>query len=106
MSHRFPEMMEMGLGLTGNPAAAIGMAGDVLCAILPIFIIWRLSRSVVEKVLVSILLGLGMVAASGGVLKLVILKSWDPFSPTASRDIMEAFIWYGMPIPMTSPLRS
>lgn len=70
------------------------MAGDVFCAILPIVIIWRLSRSVVEKVLVSILLGLGLVAAVGGILKLTILGSWDPTSVYANRDIMNAFIWY------------
>ncbi|KAK3386493.1 hypothetical protein B0H63DRAFT_430290 [Podospora didyma] len=71
----------------------IGMAGDVLCAILPIAIIWRLTRSVVEKVLVSILLGLGLVAAVGGILKVIILKSWDPASVDANRQIMNAFVW-------------
>ncbi|KAK4447386.1 hypothetical protein QBC34DRAFT_496246 [Podospora aff. communis PSN243] len=71
----------------------IGMLGDVICAVLPIVIIWRMTRSVVEKVLVSILLGLGLVAAVGGVMKLVILKSWDPTSVHANRDIMDAFMW-------------
>ncbi|KAK0716822.1 hypothetical protein B0T26DRAFT_707348 [Lasiosphaeria miniovina] len=73
--------------------AGIGTAGDVVCAVLPMLIIWRMSRSVVEKILVSILLGLGLLAGIGGVQKLVILKSWDPFSPNANRDIMNAFIW-------------
>lgn len=72
---------------------AIGMTGDVLCAVLPIVLIWRLSRSVVEKVLVSILLGLGLVAAVGGVLKLIILRSWVPTAPNAQREIVDAFLW-------------
>src|SRR3954462_15050267 len=70
------------------------MVGDVLCAVLPIAIIWRLSHSTVERVLVTVLLGLGLVAAVGGVLKVVILKSWVPTSPNANRELMQAFIWY------------
>jgi len=79
------------------------MAGDVICAVLPIVIIWRLTRSVVEKILVSILLGLGLVAAVGGVLKLVILKTWLPTSVHANRTLMDAFMWYVNPL--TSPSR-
>ncbi|KAK0610832.1 hypothetical protein B0T14DRAFT_570765 [Immersiella caudata] len=71
----------------------IGMLGDVIYAVLPIVIIWRMTRSVVEKVLVSILLGLGLVAAVGGVMKLVILKNWDPTSVNANREIMDASMW-------------
>jgi hypothetical protein len=73
------------------------MLGDVICAVLPIVIIWRLTRSVVEKVLVSILLGLGLVAAVGGVLKLVILKTWLPTSVYANRALMDAFMWCVQP---------
>ena len=69
------------------------MLGDVICAVLPIVIIWRMTRSVVEKGLVSILLGLGLVAAAGGVMKLVILKNWNPTSVHANREIMDAFMW-------------
>jgi len=69
------------------------MISDALFAILPIFIIWRLSRSMVEKVLLSILMGLGILAVCAGAFKIVTLKSFVVTSENVVGDMMPAFLW-------------
>jgi hypothetical protein len=52
-------------------AVGIGTFSDVLFAVLPMFLIWRLSRSPIERLLVSILLRLGMLGVLANAIKVV-----------------------------------
>ncbi|KAK0726111.1 hypothetical protein B0H67DRAFT_642430 [Lasiosphaeris hirsuta] len=72
---------------------ALGMFSDTLLAIFPTFIIWRLHRSTVEWTIVSILIGLGLLAVLARMFKIVTLKSFDITSENTVGDMMPAFIW-------------
>ncbi|KAK5651370.1 hypothetical protein OQA88_12527 [Cercophora sp. LCS_1] len=74
-------------------APSIAMVSDLLCAVLPSLLIWRLSRPVAEKLLLSVLMGLCLVATLAGMFKVLALKSYDPTSENVVRDMMSAYMW-------------
>lgn len=57
-------------------------------------LIWRLSRSPVEKALISVLMGLGLLAAVAGIFKVLVLRSFNPMSENVAGDMMPAYMWY------------
>jgi len=81
-----------------NPAACPGIAilSDLLFAIMPMFIIWRLSRSVVERSLVSFLLASGLFASAIDGIKIYLLAIYDVKSPDALRDSVPEYLWCRM----------
>ncbi|KAK0710821.1 hypothetical protein B0H67DRAFT_265765 [Lasiosphaeris hirsuta] len=72
---------------------AFGMFSDALFAVQPMLIIWRLSRSPVEKVLISVLLSLGLLAVGTGVVKILTMKTYDNNSDNVMGDMMPLYLW-------------
>jgi hypothetical protein len=72
------------------------MVGDLIFALMPMFLIWRLSRSVVERCLISLLMTLGLFATGAGVLKIIYSKTFDKTSPDFFREMMPVFLWCRM----------
>lgn len=72
------------------------MAGDILCTIMPMFLIWGLIRSVVERCLISVLMALSLSATGAGVLKIIYSKTFDRTSPDVFREMMPVFLWVRM----------
>jgi len=70
------------------------MISDLLCAILPSLLVWRLNHSVAEKLLLSMLMGLCLVATLAGMFKVLVLRSYDPTSENVVGDMMPAYMWY------------
>jgi hypothetical protein len=70
---------------------AVFVLTDVICAILPVAFIWRIKRPLREKITLCILMGLGLLAAFCGIMKIVMLKrtllSPDPVYEAASAQI-------------------
>ncbi|GAB1319829.1 hypothetical protein MFIFM68171_10039 [Madurella fahalii] len=73
--------------------SGISIVSDIICAVFPILLIWRLSRSPVEKALISVLMGLGLLAAFAGVFKVLVLRSFNPMSENVVGDMMPAYMW-------------
>lgn len=72
------------------------MVGDIICILMPMFLIWRLTRSVVERCLISFLMALSLFAAGAGVLKIIYQKRFDRTSPDPFRAMTQAFLWCRM----------
>jgi hypothetical protein len=71
----------------------IGILGDLTFAILPIFLIWSLSRSVIERCLISFLMAMGLFALGAGVMMILYTYTYDRTSPDALREMMPVFLW-------------
>ena len=69
------------------------MLGDLTSAIMPMFLIWRLSRSVVERCLISFLMAMGLFATGAGVRKIICAYTYDRNSHDALREMMPEFLW-------------
>ena len=69
------------------------MLGDLCFAIMPMFLIWRLSRSIIERCLISFLMAMGLFATGAGVMKIIYAYTYDRTSHDALRDMMPAFLW-------------
>lgn len=65
---------------------------DVICALLPIAFVRRLERPTRERVALAVLMGLGLVAALCGLVKMVRLKE-SLFSPDPGYDPAVTQIW-------------
>ncbi|KAH6949453.1 hypothetical protein DER45DRAFT_580327 [Fusarium avenaceum] len=72
------------------------MASDLVLAILPMFLIWKLSRSAIERCLVSVLMALSLFATIITVLKVVYIKTFDIDSLDTFRASMPLFFWSRM----------
>jgi hypothetical protein len=69
------------------------MLGDFTFAIMPMFLIWRLSRSVIERCLISFLMAMGLFATGAGVMKIMYAYTYDRTSHDALREMMPEFLW-------------
>jgi len=58
------------------------------------FFIWTLHRPKLERVLVSVLMGLGILAAVAGVIKTYYIKFWNPRIEPTLRDWVPLLWWY------------
>lgn len=56
-------------------------------------LIWRLSRSSVERLLVSILLGLGLIGVGANAVKIVTLQTFQIGSTNVVADMMPVYLW-------------
>ncbi|KAM5358814.1 hypothetical protein ACJZ2D_014955 [Fusarium nematophilum] len=72
---------------------AVGIAGDLVFAIMPIVLIWNLNRSRLERCLVSFLLASGLFATAAAVTRLFYMKTFDYTSSDMFREIMPTFFW-------------
>jgi len=72
---------------------AAGMINDAIFAILPSVLIWRLSRDRVEKLLLSLLMGLGLGAVATGIPRIVTIQSYD----AGSDEVLAAVLDMAMP---------
>ncbi len=70
----------------------MGITSDVMFAIMPMFFIWPLDRPVMERILISILMVLGIVAAIVGGIKVYYIKVQNPNKDL--RNQMPLFWWY------------
>ncbi|KAF2182902.1 hypothetical protein K469DRAFT_669398 [Zopfia rhizophila CBS 207.26] len=73
--------------------AAIGTASDLVFAIMPVHLFWSLHRPVMERILVSVLMGFGIIAAVAGVMKIYHISAWNPREVTF-RDWVPLLWWY------------
>ncbi|KAF4950441.1 hypothetical protein FSARC_13199 [Fusarium sarcochroum] len=72
------------------------MVSDLVLTILPMFVIWQLRRSAVERCLVSVLMALSLFATIITALKVVYMKTFDIDSPDTFRASMPLFFWCRM----------
>lgn len=71
----------------------MGITSDLVFAIMPTFFIWSLRRTVMERMLVIVLMGLGIIAAVAGVMKVYHIHAWNPREITL-RDWVPLLWWY------------
>jgi len=76
----------------------LAMVSDAIFAIFPTVLIWRLSRSSLEKALLSVLMGLGLFAMVAGVFKILTMELYDITSDNLVGDMMPAYLWYALPL--------
>lgn len=79
---------KMGYSFTG-----VSMFSDVLFAVMPIALVWRLSRSPVERLLLSVLLGLGLLGVVAGAIRVATLSSFHLGSGNVVADMMPVYLW-------------
>lgn len=72
------------------------MVSDLICATIPIFIIWRLSRSLLERVLVCILMTSSLLASAIGIPKLYFMITYDFTSPDGLYLMWDEVFWSRM----------
>ncbi|KAH7345825.1 hypothetical protein BKA66DRAFT_378395, partial [Pyrenochaeta sp. MPI-SDFR-AT-0127] len=72
---------------------ALGVSSDIAFAALPLFFIWPLNRPVMERILLSVLMALGTIAAVAGAVKAFYIHTWDP-RKNSFHDLMPLFWWY------------
>jgi hypothetical protein len=60
---------------------------------MPIFFIWPLNRPVIERILITVLMGLGIIAATAGAMKLYYIGTWK-FGEEAVKETVSIYMWY------------
>jgi len=66
---------------------------DVVFAVIPIFFIWPLNRPVIERVLLCMLMGFGLCAATAGSFKLYYIRTWK-YGEEAVSQTVSVYMWY------------
>ena len=74
-------------------AKAVGMISDGLVVFLPMLLVWKLTRTLLEKMLLSILIGTGMLAMAAGVFKALTMQSFNLESDNIAGDMMPCYLW-------------
>ena len=69
------------------------MLSDIVFAAMPIYFVWSLHRPVLERILISILMALGLLAATAEACIIYHAYLWNP-QKSAIRDWMPLFWWY------------
>ncbi|KAH6953925.1 hypothetical protein BKA56DRAFT_681699 [Ilyonectria sp. MPI-CAGE-AT-0026] len=77
----------------GGYLYTVGIAGDLVFAIMPIVLIWNLNRCTLERCLVSFLLASGLFATAAAVTRLFYMWTFDYTSSDIFREIMPTFFW-------------
>ncbi|KAK3373094.1 hypothetical protein B0T24DRAFT_249764 [Lasiosphaeria ovina] len=75
---------------------SLSMFGDIVCAVIPIFLIRSLTRSLIEKVLTSILLASCLLASGIAIAKLYFMITFDFSSPDGFYLMVDEFFWSRM----------
>ncbi|KAH8728547.1 hypothetical protein GQ44DRAFT_675982 [Phaeosphaeriaceae sp. PMI808] len=71
----------------------VSLVSDLAVAIMPVFVIWKLSRSCVERCLISVLMMMGLMAGTTEVVKLVYANTFRYSSADVFRTIVPLFFW-------------
>jgi hypothetical protein len=71
----------------------MGICSDLVFAIMPISFIWSLNRPVIERILLSALMGLGMIAAMAGAIKFYYIRTWK-YGEEAVDETVSVYMWY------------
>ncbi|RYP44821.1 hypothetical protein DL768_008753 [Monosporascus sp. mg162] len=71
----------------------IGMVGDMMFTVMPMFFIWKLQRSLVERCLISFLMAMCLFATAAGIPKIIYSEKFDRTSPDVFREMMPVFLW-------------
>jgi hypothetical protein len=71
----------------------VGIFSDLIFAILPILFIWSLNRPVLERTLLTVLMGLGLTAAIAGAIRLYYMRTWK-FGEEAVKETVTLYMWY------------
>jgi len=71
----------------------VAILGDLVCAVLPMLIIRQLSRSAVEKALVSFLMASGVIASGAVGMKIYYQALCDEESPDSLRQFVPEYLW-------------
>jgi len=69
------------------------MLGDLTFAIMPIFLIWRLSRPVIERCLIYFLMAMSLFATGAGVMTNIYAYPYGRDSPDRLIEMMPLFLW-------------
>ncbi len=69
------------------------MLGDLTFAIMPIFLIWRLSRPVIERCLIYFLMAMSLFATGAGVMTNIYAYPYGRDSQDTLVDLMPLFFW-------------
>lgn len=69
------------------------MLSDLICTAMPIFVVWRLSRSVIEKSLVIVLIASALIATACGIPKIYHLVTYDFGSDDGLWHLVPEFFW-------------
>lgn len=73
---------------------AMGIVSDLVFAIMPMFFIWQMNRPVIERMLITVLMALGIVAAMAGALKIVYMSRFVLGHGDVLRQMMPLFLWF------------
>ncbi|KAL5611013.1 hypothetical protein FOBRF1_007130 [Fusarium oxysporum] len=82
--------------ICGYTTIGVALFGDLTLAILPIFLIWKLSRSTVERCLITVLMALGLVATVAVIMRLVKMHTLDFVSSERFRTLIPIYFWLRM----------
>ncbi|KAI6749279.1 hypothetical protein HG530_015118 [Fusarium avenaceum] len=77
-------------------ATIVALLGDLTLAIMPLFLIWKLNRSTVERCLITVLMALGLVATIAVIIRLVKMHTLDFASPERFRTLIPVYFWLRM----------
>ncbi|KAF4417545.1 hypothetical protein F53441_14511 [Fusarium austroafricanum] len=77
-------------------ATIVALFGDLTLAIMPMFLIWKLSRSTMERCLITVLMALGLIATAAAIMRLVKMHTQDFASPERFRTLIQIYFWHRM----------
>ncbi|KAL5592354.1 hypothetical protein FOBRF1_013380 [Fusarium oxysporum] len=82
--------------ICGYATIGVALFGDLTLAIMPMFLIWKLSRSIVERCLITVLMALGLLATVAVIMRLVKMHTLDFASPERFRTLIPIYFWLRM----------
>ncbi|KAN0096715.1 hypothetical protein V8E51_015520 [Hyaloscypha variabilis] len=77
----------------GYVFAGISIGSDLTFAIMPMFFVWKLNRPLLERILITVLMALGLFATGAAVLKLYYLRAYNLTVNDSLRTMVVLFIW-------------
>jgi len=69
------------------------MVCDLVFAIMPMFFIWGMNRPLLERILISVLMALGLGAAATEVVKIYLATIFNMNTPDTNREMLRTFLW-------------
>ncbi|KAM5341192.1 hypothetical protein ACJ41O_015301 [Fusarium nematophilum] len=82
--------------ISGYATIGVALFGDLTLAIMPMFLIWKLSRSTLERCLITVLMALGLVATVAVVMRVVKMHTLDFAAPERFRTLIPIYFWLRM----------
>ena len=79
--------------LTREPPTVVAMVSDFICALVPVVLIHRLSRSRVERTLISVLMASSLMASGCGIAKLYYMITYDFNNPDGLYAAVPEYFW-------------